>query len=481
MKLAIHGHACLEVQTERESLVCDPWLVGSAYWRSWWNYPPVNSELVTGNLNPDYIYLTHIHWDHFHGPTLRKIGLDKTIIIPKVPQFKLYQDLKNIGAKNIIEIEHGQKLKLGEKLYLTSYQFMPILSDSVAIIEAEDRVIFNGNDAKIMGLPLQQILDNHPVIDFVLRSHSSANSRLCYEVIDEANQHIDDLQKYSEEFAIFAQAVKAKYAIPFASNQCYLHPETIKFNKYNNYAHKVSEYFQSHGIKHPECVVMAPGDFWDSDKGFQIADNSEWYEEPSKKIAEYQEQKQASLAKTIAKEKTAKLNLKLAEKYAKWIMSETPWMIRLLFKNHPITIIGESEVDKTGLYLDIYRQKYAVIKEWNEENNPIQIYVNNAVLNDVWAKRHWNSLGVSKRLKIRVKRKDVKYYSWFNELNNALELGAIQAKYIFTPRYLFTWVRRWREVVLYLQIILNRVGGKKFVYENYLNTVKPQLKAIAEQ
>ncbi len=468
MQFSIHGHACLEVQTDTKSLICDPWLVGSAYWRSWWNYPPVNSELVINNLNPDYIYLTHIHWDHFHGPTLKKIGLDKTIIIPKIPQFKLYQDLQQMGAKNIIEIDHGQKLKLGENFYLTSYQFMPILSDSIAIIEADDQVIFNGNDAKIMGLPLQQILQRHPVIDFVLRSHSSANSRLCYEIIDESNQHIDDLDKYSEEFALFAQAVGAKYAIPFASNQCYLHPETIKFNQYNNYAHKVRQYFQNHGIKNPECVVMAPGDYWQSDKGFQIADNSVWYNDTNQKIAEYQAEKQVSLAKTIAKEKKAKLNIKLAEKYAQRLISETPWMMRLVFKNHPITIIGESDVDTTGIYLDIYQKKYAVIKEWNDDNNPIQIYVNNAVLNDVWAKRHWNSLGVSKRLRIRVKRKEIKYYSWFNDLNNALELGTIQAKYIFTPRYLFAWLKRWREVILYLQIIFNLARGKKFLYQNYL-------------
>lgn len=467
MRFSIHGHACIEVQTANKSLICDPWLVGSTYWRSWWNYPPLKPDILT-QIDPDYIYLSHIHWDHFHGPTLKKIGLDKPIIIPKIPQIKLYQDLHQMGAKNIMEIAHGETIKLGENLAITSYQFMPILSDSVLIISAEGQVIFNCNDAKIMGLPLQQILRRHSKIDFVLRSHSSANSRLCYEIIDEADQHIDNLDKYSEEFALFAQAVKAEYAIPFASNQCYLHPETLKFNQYNNYAHKVQEYFQVHQIKHPECVVMAPGDSWDSETGFHLEDNKIWYEQQKNKIEEYQNSKKASLAKSIAREKKTKLNLKLAENYAQWLLQETPWFVRLMFKNHPITIIGESEVETKGLYLDIYQQTYSFIDTWDEESNPIQIYVNNAVINDVWAKRHWNSLGVSKRLRIRVKRQDIRYYTLFNELNNALELGSVQTKYILTARYLGAWLKRWREIVLYVQIIVQKLLRRPFSYQNYL-------------
>ena len=74
MKFRILGHACLEVTAGHKQILCDPWLVGSSYWRSWWNYPPVPDGLIK-TLNPDFIYLTHLHWDHFHGPTLRRLGL----------------------------------------------------------------------------------------------------------------------------------------------------------------------------------------------------------------------------------------------------------------------------------------------------------------------------------------------------------------------------------------------------------------------
>ena len=104
MEFKVHGHACLEVIASGKSIICDPWLVGSAYWRSWWNYPPLQPNVLE-EINPDYIYITHLHWDHFHGPTLRKLGTDKTIIIPKTPELKLLNDIKSIGFKNIIELE----------------------------------------------------------------------------------------------------------------------------------------------------------------------------------------------------------------------------------------------------------------------------------------------------------------------------------------------------------------------------------------
>ncbi len=76
MKLQILSHAGMTVTSSAGSqLLCDPWLIGSTYWRSWWNYPPVADELIA-SLKPDAIYLTHIHWDHFTGPSLRLFDPD---------------------------------------------------------------------------------------------------------------------------------------------------------------------------------------------------------------------------------------------------------------------------------------------------------------------------------------------------------------------------------------------------------------------
>src|SRR6516164_11760703 len=83
MKFTILSHAGLLVEHAGTRLVCDPWLLGSCYWRSWWNFPEPDPELIA-ELRADYIYLTHLHWDHFHGPSLRRLFHPATrVLIPR--------------------------------------------------------------------------------------------------------------------------------------------------------------------------------------------------------------------------------------------------------------------------------------------------------------------------------------------------------------------------------------------------------------
>ena len=73
--IKVHGHSCLEFRSNETCIIFDPWLSSSAYWRSWWNFPgqpPLSLLLRIFLAVMRYLFLTHLHWDHFHGPTLKK-------------------------------------------------------------------------------------------------------------------------------------------------------------------------------------------------------------------------------------------------------------------------------------------------------------------------------------------------------------------------------------------------------------------------
>ena len=78
------GHACLALYRHGESplLITDPWLVGSVYWRSWWlqNYP--TPEEVDWLANSARVYITHEHPDHFHMPSIRRLGSGPEYLFP---------------------------------------------------------------------------------------------------------------------------------------------------------------------------------------------------------------------------------------------------------------------------------------------------------------------------------------------------------------------------------------------------------------
>src|SRR5262245_30122810 len=46
MKFTILSHAGLCVEHNGVRIVPDPWLLGSCYWRSWWNFPEPPAELI---------------------------------------------------------------------------------------------------------------------------------------------------------------------------------------------------------------------------------------------------------------------------------------------------------------------------------------------------------------------------------------------------------------------------------------------------
>ena len=69
MRFTVLGHGALSVEAAGTRLLVDPWLLGSCYWRSWWHYPP--TELRDDDLAPDFVYLSHHHFDHFHYPSMR--------------------------------------------------------------------------------------------------------------------------------------------------------------------------------------------------------------------------------------------------------------------------------------------------------------------------------------------------------------------------------------------------------------------------
>src|ERR1700730_10666548 len=100
MEFEILSHAGLRVEHQGTTLIVDPWLIGSAYWRSWWNYPPVDLERLKA-LRADFVYLSHNHWDHFHGPSLRMLGKDVPILIPEDRYSRMRDDLYAMGFKRV--------------------------------------------------------------------------------------------------------------------------------------------------------------------------------------------------------------------------------------------------------------------------------------------------------------------------------------------------------------------------------------------
>ena len=480
-QLLVHGHSCCEVRTEKISLICDPWLLGSSYWRSWWNFPePTDfNHLLDIWSKKDllFVYITHLHWDHFHGPTLRNLikHLKNTIfLIPETPEPRLRKDLASVVGKDkdIIELTHAKWLKLSSELSLLSFQTGIGFADSILSISISGKNILNMNDAKILPLSEAHLLSLIPKPNYVLRSHSSANDRCCFR--NQEGKKLDKFDKnrlqYSIEFFNSCYATGAEFAIPFASNMSCLHRETFQYNSILNFSDYVYKDFQKISSEYPgmKCQLLFP-----SEK--ILLSNNELVKNTSLRqrlnlksrdemLREYQLLKKDTLEKQYKIEKKELFSPKLVEKYFNNVIKQTPIFIKLYLRNH-INFEVSTDKELKLFCIDFLSGKVRNLSSIKKSNNTIIVRVKAHVINDVCKKSNYNSLGVSKRLEVLM-RYDNNRYGIFNTLCNVTETGSfIPLKNILRKKYFSIWLRRYLEILDVAFYLINSfIHSKKPLY-----------------
>lgn len=463
MHFQILSHAGLRVVSDEAELICDPWLVGSTYWRSWWNYPPVPAELVAG-LKPDFIYLTHLHWDHFQSVSLRRFSPDTQVLIPYDRYDRMVRDLRHIGMKNIREVRHGEPVQLAPKLALTSYHIAPFITDSAVVIEADGVTILNANDAKFAGAPLKQILKRHPKIDFCLRSHSSANPRACYHTTDSAapDEVEDDNEHYMRAFSMFMAAVKPRYAIPFASNNCLLHDDVFGMNHLVQTPKMVADYFRRFAAERglgTDLQIMVPGDQWSSESGFSIQPN-DWFEDRETKLAHYRQRISPTLERQRAKEARTSVSLRTVERYFTRLATSVPYFLLRKLRDTEILLVASSGHKRTGFAVDLYgggavRQ----IAPGDFESFESRIEFPTVVLRQALALNMFQHAGISKRVHFHSTRASMPKLKRFVAILEMAESEIFPLRRNFNRRAIRALLPRWREGLLYSRVAIDLAAG----------------------
>lgn len=461
-KLTFLSHASCLVTSGKTRLLMDPWLIGSCYWRSWWNYPPVKDELLE-DLNVDMVYITHVHWDHWHGPTLKKFISKETLIITHdEPNSRSIKDLHKLGYENTICLKHGESFELGE-IKITPYQFGLFLNDSCLVVEAPGLNLLNANDCKIAGIALRDIVKKHGPFDFALRSHSSANDRVCYS-IDGKSEVFDDSLHYSRAFTLFMDAVKPKYAVPFASNHCHLHKDVFSMNHLVNDPYKLQNYIKENNLLNgSEFKVMLTGDSWSSDDGFNIsAHNQDFFENKASHIGLYQQNMQSTLEKYYKLENNSKINDSIIGLFRQQI-AMIPKFLRKQFGEYEYKMILFNDINEWQFRV---KPKDAIVEPTSPNDNfgsvikiPVKIFIDAVALN------MFHHSSISKRNKyIFSNEEEMKKYEKFQDLLEYVELEVFPLRFSYFLKLFNAYRRRWREVLVYMQAYLLKRKGMKIYH-----------------
>ena len=227
LELRTIGHACLLVLEDGEPIIAtDPWLVGSVYWRSWWleKYPSeADIDLVR---RCRYLYVTHSHLDHFHWPSLRRLGPHR-VLHPTFPAYSVPGFLDAHGFRNRT-LAPLTWYSLTEKVRVCS---VPVpIDDSIMIVDTPDAMIFNVNDAaprRVLLKRLRKTFNPTGKTSVALKSYSPASAgALTFK--NGVRSPLKSKKDFVQVAIDISNALGADYFVPFAS-QAFFNREDSKW------------------------------------------------------------------------------------------------------------------------------------------------------------------------------------------------------------------------------------------------------------
>ena len=344
-----------------------------------------------------------------------------------------------------------ETIKLGG-ISITFYNFGTFLNDSALVIEVGDTSILNANDAKIAGSSLRRIVRRHGPFEFALRSHSSANSRACYSVANEVPYDRDDREHYFRSFKLFMDAVKPRYAVPFASNHCHLNPDVFQFNQFISNPFELGRFLENTSTNRAawQLVQMQPGSSWNNDTGF-VLENTDCFDDYLTKVKKYQERKRSRLNFYDRKEQSVQITEAMLERFV--LMSKGLWsglrspQIRF--------VLTRSSNESVAFVLKGGKKHHSLdISEEPRHSEPV-IIMPAIIFKDAVMKNMFHHAGISKRCRYRAaNEQDMRVLQSF--IANLEKKELVDETPLFWVRLVQRQARRWRDAHAYALAVYYR-------------------------
>ncbi len=236
MRITATGHAGVFVDTAAGGVLCDPWR-SPAYFASWFPFPD-NGDVDFAAFKPDFLYISHLHRDHFDRELLaRSVPRSTTVILPDFPTDELHQALRDLGFYSFVHTSNGEPVDLdGLRVMITAMVSPtdgPIGDSALSLDDGEQRVL-NQNDARPPDP--EQLVAFGPYDGHFLQFSGAIWWPVVYD-LPEANRLEFAKRKRINGMARarrFIDAVGARYVFPTAGPPCFLDADLFEYNDFSN-------------------------------------------------------------------------------------------------------------------------------------------------------------------------------------------------------------------------------------------------------
>jgi UDP-MurNAc hydroxylase len=229
MSSTVHylGHAGFIVQHNGTNVLVDPWFF-PAFMQSWFPYPDNRFllNMVCGRQF-DYLYVSHLHQDHFDRRLLEMMDRHVKILAPNYRSKSLIRKFHALGYQNVIPLDHRQSHDLSPGLTATMFLDTSHKEDSGLLLDIGGFRFLDLNDCnmRMSELPTD--------IDALAAQYSGAMwYPNCYDYSPEIMKNkVDSVRRDLMDTLVWkVRLTNAKHYIPSAGPACFLDPALMHFN-----------------------------------------------------------------------------------------------------------------------------------------------------------------------------------------------------------------------------------------------------------
>ncbi len=237
MRATSLGHAGILIEARQATVVCDPWFV-PAFFGSWFVFPRndrLPPDLLARLERPDFLYLSHLHGDHFDESWLRDhIDRSTTVLLPDYPTDELEERCRALGFERFVRTHHGRPTPIAEGLSVTIFVETSISDgpggDSALLVDDGESRLLNMNDCRVH--ELAALTAGGPIDQQWLQYSGAIWYPMVYDMPEE-EKRAAVAQKIDAQFTRatrYVEAVAARVVVPSAGPPCFLDPELFGMN-----------------------------------------------------------------------------------------------------------------------------------------------------------------------------------------------------------------------------------------------------------
>jgi len=231
------GHAGILIRTRGKTIVCDPWFV-PAFFGSWFVFPrndQLPNDIMHDVCNPDFLYVSHLHGDHFDAAFLtERMNKGTTVLLPDYPTREFEREFNKLGFKKFIRTTNGVEQNITDDITIaihgeTSITDGPGGDSAIVVFDGESRLV-NQNDCRTNDL--DALLSHGPVDLHWLQYSGAIWYPMVYEM-DQAEKKQLCVAKVDSQFtrAIrYVEAIHATTVVPSAGPPCFLDDSLFHLN-----------------------------------------------------------------------------------------------------------------------------------------------------------------------------------------------------------------------------------------------------------